>query len=70
MWNAGELNQFCSAFCFPQKTEEEEEEDEEETKDSAESSTAKEARAVRRNVSVMQANYDQYSALTSNPHFP
>lgn len=32
------------------------------------SSTTKEA--VRRNVSVMRANYDQYSTLTSNPRLP
>lgn len=61
----GQLNQFCSAFCFPQKTEEEEAK-----RTSTRSSTAKEARAVWRNVSVMRANYDQYSTLTSNPHFP
>lgn len=62
MWKARELNQFCSAFCFPLKIEE--------TKERTQSSTTKEARAVRRNVSVMRANYDQYSTLTSSPYFP
>lgn len=39
----------------------------EETKERAQSSATEEA--VWRNVSVMRANYDQYSTLTSNPHF-
>lgn len=42
MWRARELNQFCSAFCFPQKREGGE------TKERAQSSAAIEARCLEK----------------------